>query len=434
MKSRRLPLSRVPFAIPLVAIAVSSAHAGPPPFQDARSLGMGGTGVAAARPSGAGPLNPSLLAADHDIRHDNVALSYPSVNGSYADNANVFGQIDDIGDTLDRGTEAFDQGNFSALQSEAGLLADQLEAVNGDAIRLDLGGGVLLARPSKDLAIGFHISGQVRRIAQAKVAQSDIVDLRKIAGASNLLEVQQELQRLEQNGELELDADGRTLGSDVFELGISFARAFDTPLGTVNVGATPKVVRMHTFNKAESVDEFDLSDLYGYNDSEFETKDTNFNLDVGASADLGPSDQWRIGASVRNVIPRTLKTVEDNGSPFFGQEKMSLDPLLTVGVAHRGPWHTVTADLDLTQNEGIGRTADRQYLSVGGELHLLDWLDVRAGARQNLASNAGQEGIKEETQYTGGLGLSPGPFRMEVGGFYSDEKEFGGSVEFGLAF
>jgi len=112
---------------------------------------------------------------------------------------------------------------------------------------------------------------------------------------------------------------------------------------------------------------------------------------------------------------------------------MKLDPLVTVGVAHTSSWHTLTADLDLTKNEGIGPTGDQQFVSVGGEFNVYDWVNVRAGARQNLASDTGQDGIEEETQYTAGLALSPWALRVELGALVSSE-EVGAAAELGMSF
>ncbi|MYL73169.1 conjugal transfer protein TraF, partial [Halobacillus litoralis] len=62
---------------------------------------MGGTGVAAARPSGAALFNPSLLAADHSGWNDGFSVTLPSVNARYAENEEVVDEIDEIQDTID---------------------------------------------------------------------------------------------------------------------------------------------------------------------------------------------------------------------------------------------------------------------------------------------------------------------------------------------
>ena len=450
MTSNLFRQSKLPLAITLFTAMAGSVQAAPPAFQDTRALGMGGTGVAAARPSGAGLHNPSLLAAEHSDWYDGFNMTLPSVNARFADDEDTIDQVDDVQDTIDEldailsGLDAdnLTQANISNAGEQAGRLESQLNALDGAAVRFDVGAGTLFAVPDRTLGVSLHITAQGRGTVEGTVSQDDTSPLGDLNEASNESDPQDALTQaqsalnelLDSDGRLrDLNSEGRVLASAVLEAGLSFAGTLDVANQPVQLGVTPKVQNLRTFDFVANVNTFDEDD---FDADEFETDETYFNLDMGASTTLGSADQWRFGAVVRNLIPRTLETAEDNGSELddrFQREEMRLDPMVTLGIAHQSAWHTITADIDVTQNKGIGQMADRQYLALGGEINLLDWVQVRGGVRQNIDGDTGGDGIEEETQFTGGLALSPWALRAEIGALVSNE-EVGGSAEFGLAF
>jgi len=58
---------------------------------------------------------------------------------------------------------------------------------------------------------------------------------------------------------------------------------------------------------------------------------------------------------------------------------------------------------------------------------------LRAGLRQNLASNNDNDGIEEDTQFTAGLGLNIVGVRIDIGALYSS-ADVGAALELGTAF
>ncbi|MBO6851056.1 MAG: conjugal transfer protein TraF, partial [Marinobacter sp.] len=162
-----------------------------------------------------------------------------------------------------------------------------------------------------------------------------------------------------------------------------------------------------------------------FDDDENETKDSGFNFDLGAAYSFGEQNEWNAGAVVRNVIPMDLDSVS-------GRE-MTLDPMVTAAIAYRGTFHVVTAELDLTKREAFGYEDDTQWLAVGAEFDAFRYAQLRAGIRQNLASNDNNDGIEEKTQLTAGIGLSPFGARLDIGMLFSD-AEVGAAIELGAAF
>ena len=444
--SALLRQSRLTLAVALVAATATSVQAAPPAFQDVRALGMGGTGVAAARPSGAALFNPSLLAADHSGWNDGFAVTLPSINARVAENEEVADEIDQIQDTVEQLETSINTAvnsnnpsfsDIEAAQNDAATLAEQLRSINQESMRVDAGVGTLFAIPSPKLAVGMHVNAQLRATVQGRIDDNDTGALQDFAdldpNTATRTDIENALAPIYDSNTDQVDSlqsDGRVLASAVSEIGLSIARRFSIQGQDVNIGVTPKMVQMRTFDYVQNVNDFDEDD---FDASDFETEDTHLNVDIGASTQLGAENQWQLGASIRNLIPQTLKTVENNNSLVYGQEEMKLDPQVTVGVAHSSSWHTLTADLDLTKNEGIGPAGDRQFVSLGGEFNVYDWVNVRAGARQNLASDTGDDGIEEETQFTAGLALSPWALRVELGALVSSE-EVGAAAELGMSF
>lgn len=61
---------------------------------------------------------------------------------------------------------------------------------------------------------------------------------------------------------------------------------------------------------------------------------------------------------------------------------------------------TTALDVDLTPASGFTSDSKRQFAAIGAEFNARKWAQLRAGYRQNLASNDG-------SAFTAGLGISP---------------------------
>lgn len=415
MKANRL--TRLSVAIGL-SLATSTALASPQQFLSSRSFAMGGTDVAVAHPASAGMTNPAMLAADHHQWSDDFGLILPSVNARFADEEETIDQIDDIQNTIDLVEQSANNADVSGTRNAAGLLKNQLDGLNRDTMRGDAGVGVGLAFPSSSsLSVGFFTSASLRATVRGNVTDNDLQQLEAIengtvdalVGGRNIGD--------------RLTSDGTVLASAVAEAGISFAKRFELANEQqLQVGISPKYVQMRTFEYVQAVSDFEDDD---FDADENETKDSGFNVDLGAVYTFGEEHQWNAGAVVRNVIPMDLESVS-------GRE-MTLDPLVTVGIAHHGDLHVLTAELDLTEKEAFGYEDDTQWLAVGAEFDAFRYMQLRAGVRQNLASNDDNDGIEEKTQFTAGIGLAPFGARLDIGALISD-SEVGAAIELGAAF
>ncbi|WP_375170908.1 conjugal transfer protein TraF [Marinobacter sp.] len=411
-------LSRLSLAIGL-SVATTSALASPQHFLSARSFAMAGTGVAAAHPADAVAKNPALMASRHHSWSDDLGLMLPSVNARVADEEDTGDQIDDIQDTIDDVERAINQANSGDAQDGAGRLREQLQGFDRDTVRANLGLGLALAFPSPGLSAGVFANANLTATARGEYDEDDDARLAAIeAGA------------LPANFRDSLESRGKILASAVTEVGIGFARAIQlADDNTLNLGLSPKFVKLQTFQYTETVSGFEDDD---FDNDQYRTEKNGFNLDLGAAYDFGEDREWTTAIVVKNLIPMELDSAQSN--PALEQERtLKLDPMVTAGIAHRGDYHVLTADLDLTKKEAFGYEDDTQWLALGAELDALRYVQLRAGIRHNLASNEDNDGIEEKTQYTAGLGLNLLGLRVDLGALFSD-ADVGASLELGTAF
>ncbi len=412
-------MSRLTLAIGL-SLAATTALAGAQKFQTARSLGMGGTGVAVAHPGTANSTNPAMLAAPQHSWADDFAIILPSINARVADEEETVDQIDDIQDTIDGMEDNINALNSAAAQQGAGQLRDQLKAFDEDTVRVDAGAGFSMAVPGPSLAVGIFTNASIRATARGEYDEADDARLAAIeAGAGTL----------DPNFADELESRGRVLASALAEVGVSFAHSLELASGSrLQLGVSPKYVQMRTFQYTRTVAEFEDDD---FDSGASETDKSGFNFDLGAAYAFGDSQQWNTGIAIKNVIPMELDSAASR--PDEDVRTYELDPLVTVGIAHTGDFHVVTADLDLTETKAFGFGDDTQWLAVGAEFDAFRYAQLRVGVRQNLASNDNNDGIEESTQLTFGIGLSPFGARLDIAGLVSD-ADTGAAIELGAAF
>lgn len=414
-------LTRLSLAISLT-MASTATLASPQSFLSARSFAMAGTGVAVATPADALVANPAMLAAEHHSWNDDFGLQLVSVNARLADEEDTVDQVDSIQDTIDRLEQAVDGLNQAEAQNQAGILRDQLQAFDRDTMRANVGLGLGLAVPSQGLSVGVFTNGNLTATVRGDYAASDDALLADL-----------------ENGTIPatpgvtdgLDSQGKILASAVAEVGISFARAIELANGQrLQLGLSPKYVNLQTFQYTETVSGFEDDDFDG---DQYQTDKSGFNLDLGAAYAFGDQQQWNAGAAVRNLIPMELDSAASR--PLLGEQvrTLELDPMVTVGLAHRGDYHVVTAELDLTEKKAFGYEDDTQWLAVGAEFDAYRYAQLRVGVRHNLASNDDNEGIEEKTQFTAGLGLNILGARLDLAALYSD-ADVGAAVELGTAF
>ncbi|QCF26840.1 conjugal transfer protein TraF [Hydrocarboniclastica marina] len=407
--------------------AAGSVQAAPPAFTDARALAMGGTGVASGRPSSASFYNPALLSIQHKHNQDDFNITLPSLNARVADDEDVIGQVDDLQDTIDQFNEAVESfqsgGSPENARDAARTMQSQLRDFNKDAMRADVGLSLSFQKPGKALGVGVFADASLRANARGEYADQDDAFLSGIIDGSRAIELIDTGDEDQVSNNYELRSQGRIVAAAMAEVGLTLSREFEIKGNALALGVSPKFVQLRTFDYIANVAAFDDED---FDAEDQETTKNGFNMDIGAAYTFGEHEQWVAGASIRNLIPMELKTVND--------QKVELNPQMTVGMAHRSDWHTLAIDLDLTKNEAFSFEDDTQWLSVGAEVDVFNSAQLRAGARHNIAHDSStSDGIAEKNQLTAGLAVSPFGMRFELAALLGD-GELGGGAELGFMF
>ncbi|MDK8463198.1 conjugal transfer protein TraF [Marinobacter sp. SS13-12] len=414
-------LTKLSLAIGL-SIATTSAMASPQAFMSARSFAMGGTGVAIAHPAAAGASNPAMMAAEHHDWSDDFGLILPSINARVADEEETVDQIDDIQDTIDRFQELDKSSSEAEARQTAGDLRQQLNEFDRDTVRIDAGLGIALAVPTDSISVGFFTNGNLRATVRGEFDERDDQYL-------EILETGTEAELLAADLDRDLQSRGSVLASAVTEIGISLATSIDLQNDSqLQIGVSPKYVQLRTYQYTQTVSGFEDDD---FDSDENETDKSGFNLDVGAAYAFGSRNQWNAGVVVKNLIPMELDSAANR--PTEEERTLELNPMVTAGIAHKGDFHVITAEMDLTKKEAFGYEDDTQWLALGAEFDAFRYAQLRVGVRQNLASNDDNDGIEEDTQFTAGIGLSPFGARLDIGALVSD-ADLGAAIELGAAF
>ncbi len=394
------------------------------PFEtfDPRILAMGGAGVAAATPASAPFFNPALLAASAPAR--DFDLHTPTITARVSDKGKARDEVDEIDELINRlddryqAAEAeFEQLRQSAtlfdlltgfrrlnqsLEREATLreiqrLERNLEDIDDDRGTVDAFAGLSVGVPGERFGVGVFASDQLYATAEARYADADRIYLDAAQAAVRIGGVP----LLPPEEALQSSIEWR--GATLLEAGVSFAFA---PAPNWAIGVTPKYQRVETFDYRQTVADADLDIDEGNKDFD------DMNVDVGLAGRFGGA--WRAGLVAKNLASRTYDTVRGN--------EIELQPQLRAGIAYEQLTWTLTADVDVLENDPLG-TLDSatQYVSVGGEVRAVPGLWLRAGARTNLADNQ-----TSETIGTVGLGLAAGPVQLDLAAGAGDEEYVAG--------
>lgn len=317
-----------------LAALSSTAIAAPFAVYDARSAGMGGTGVASAHISSATFYNPAMLAAQRD-EEDFALLLGAGVSAQ--DNNKLLDDIEAYNDAVDAGdSTAYEAAIDSAV------------------------GKKLTVQANAFLSLGF--AGETWSMAGSSNGYVQAIIGTTKAGAQGIYST--------------VDFTG----VEVSETAFSLARKF----GDFSVGITPK---------SQSVSSYDASALLSNNDDLGDIVDTatttgktdhgsTMNFDIGGVYKL--TENWKVGAVLRNALSEDYTTTLS--------KKISLEPQTRVGIGYTGDIVTFAVDYDIAKNDPIiAGGEETQYLNAGVELDLADFFQLRGGMSTNTANNAAED-------------------------------------------
>lgn len=354
----------------------SIANAVPFGMFDARTMAMGGVGVASGAQYAAFN-NPALLTTAEEV-HEWFAL-VPTLSKQIRD-------PDDVEDNL----TTFQQDTDTLPINQSKVQGD-LDALDGGSYSTSSNSAFVLAIPSRILSGAAFFN-----IYEASTAQP-------VIGGDNLA--------------TPVPTYNSTLaqrGLRVVENGISAARVIEAETGWMSnmaVGFSAKFLLIEGYGYSESLRTADI-DIKRSNSK----SGSQFDFDVGVLKEFGV---WKVGLVAKNIIPGTFK-YGSSGDAF------KIDPQVRVGFAYQNRHSVLELDVDLTENDPVGFDLPSQIAALGWEWQAWDWLALRAGYNQNLTGNEAGYGAA-------GFGLLIGTLQIDVAAYSGDEGE-GASAQLGLQF
>jgi hypothetical protein len=387
----------------VVVLSAFSYAAQAIPFTfEARSLGMGGVGVATADLATAAWANPAML-TNQPMDSDWSLLI--GVGAFVRDDDDLIGDVEDFQDADERREAAIDAGD---LPGEVRASLEMRKII----------GGIDQKIIAPEVTALFAIGASFEHFAMAISVRSDLIAGGVVTDISCSL-----LENIANPGSCSADE----LFSEEFnilnvegvlatEFGVSFAKDFQLWGRKVSIGIKPKIVELEAYTFEESIltidinddptDDDDLTD-----DDDREDLGTFETLDLGFALDL--SDSVRLGLSFRNLITDDFD---------LGNSTLNYDTEARIGVAYYNKYLTLAADLDLIENKPLlaNNSFDalvKQYLAVGAEFNAFKIVKFRLGASQNIASGI-SDGARD-VEYTAGVGIWLG-FNLDVAALLND--------------
>lgn len=390
-----------------LAIMSSQAQAAGTYF-DARNDAMGGVGVASSKYGTASLVNPALLSKSED--GDDVTIILPSIGVQATDKDDAIGAIDDVVSAYDAIKN--DNENPDVYRN----LQDKLENAKGKSVNANLGVNAVIAIPNKYVNTAVFANGYGAVSVHTNIDERDFETL------------DFSISRLDPNsgsidtGEIDsynsLKSEARATAAAIQDYGLSFSKTLDVKGYPVHVGVSPKIQVVNTVNYAVAIEDFDEGDIKA---SEYINTTNGFNADLGVAVD---AHNLTYGLSVRNIVPRSIDTKEVMGRTYTYEVK----PLVTAGVAYRGNWATVAADIDMTETSGFTHVKASQFAGVGVEVDAWKWAQLRAGYRTDLKGD-------QPNMITAGVGISPfGAVHLDIAGMIGSDESVGAAASLSFTF
>jgi len=393
---------------------------------DPRSLAMGGTGVASGDASNASYYNPALLSLTHE--DDDFNLVIPTVTAGYSDPKDLKDALDTYDDAnyetaLDNAISTYNTSstaaqlitNSATVATAAQNIKNGVNTLANKALVINANAGVLLAIPSKFIAVSVYTAGRAVGGVNLNVTTADNTLLQdyidtlscigNLGGSASVADVvacesgttdvinNSTGKFNNTNTANALTSTVQIRGAVITEVGISLAHKFKS-LNDMSLGITPKSLNVNTFDSALGVET-------GNTDIDKGRKDyTDANVDLGMAMKL--SEKVKVGLVAKNLISKDYKTILNN--------TVSVDTQYRAGIAYQNDWVLLAADADLTKNKGFGFENDTQNVAVGAEFDLYDTFQLRAGYSHNLENKT----EADDGSPSVGIGLSPFGIHLDL--------------------
>ncbi|WP_167850505.1 MULTISPECIES: conjugal transfer protein TraF [unclassified Escherichia] len=375
-------------------------------YMEASNDAMGGTGVASSHYCAAALANPALMTSA--TASDDFSMILPSVGVQVSDPDHLQSDVDAVKDAWDRYDAAL-SGAVAPLGAATDL-QHQLEKFKNTQVNVLASVGMVATVPNSQLPFALILKSWGTATVEGKVSDHDLQYLDDVT-KGKIIPTASDTDTLTSR------AYGRAAA--VSDVGIAIARTFETNGLRYSLGVTPKYQRVDLFNYNTTVQNYDSHDFRSH---EYRNNTPGINADIGFATEL--NEHWMLGLAGQNIVPRSIDTKEVNGL----KETFRIRPQVTAG----GSWHngivTTALDVDLTPASGFTHDTKRQFAAMGAEVNAWNWVQLRAGYRQNIASSEG-------SAFTAGIGISPfNMVHLDLAGLVGTDRTYGAVAQLSETF
>ncbi len=422
---------------------------------DARSMAMGGTGVAIAGSDVAALFNPALLSIAR--YSDDFTLMLPSIGLRVADPENLIDSIKDFqnGNAISglktsikdfkaaiatvKVTPTVD--NLKAVGTSAATVANsinnvstQIATLSNKPVIVDGNLSTVIGIPNKKFGVAFFANGTIAAGAMfqykdAAVFNSLAIIVSCFAAATAIVDPVLAATELAKCSEPEFaDASMQSSftirGVMLIEAGFAISREYRINGKNTAIGISPKMVQAQMFNLPIDINNKGLSN-FNKNDYIAHYNMPNFDLGIAQNFRTG----WRSGLVIKNVVPywQDFKRAPVPGAtPVASGEVLRLIPQVRAGVSHTNKWSIIALDVDLYRNDPVGLENKTQYIALGGELNAWNTAQLRAGYRVDMVDSV-------RNIVSLGVGFSPFGLHTDIA-LAGNRREIGLSFQLGFRF
>lgn len=364
----------------ILASSLTSTYAQAAPFGlEARSLGMGNVSVATADIATAALANPAMLSYQ-PLREDfSLLLSGGLMIDDSAGMIDALDRYQAINDQVLSAPVPVDVPSTNALIVDVNNLNVITDDINNKFIAPHGIFAGVVGFSGEEYSFAFSARSDVSAISGL-----DGYVLQPHIGSISLdTEIPAKLTEINNVANATRATSLVVLGVETTELGLSIAKNFELGGQKVSFGITPKVVsvkRTLSFTPIETVDTGNLLDSDDTSDLGEVTS-----LDAGVVVQM--SENTQVGLVIKNLIENDI-----DYNDIFGAGTISLSSQAKLGIAYRGDFFTIGADLDLMESESsitgaLIQSPKTKMLSVGAEINAWDVVQLRLGVQQNMADD-----------------------------------------------
>ena len=390
----------------IVAIlSLSALHAGEFHSLGGNSMSMGGAGVASASGSLAGYYNPALLTQTKGVEVS-IGVGLGIRENNVGEQINTIADLE-LTDIIERVANNAPIGKNSISDTQDIITAQNALRDIGDENGISIMPSAHLGVQYNNMAVGLYLTSDIAISADIDKEHTELI----VENGGNYYTYNAQTDRYgitnratyeSSSLEYALDTNLTTLGAKglaLVEIPISYAHAFDVPMGELSVGGSLKLMHGTTYTQTLSIDDKDGLDSDSLDKNQKDSD--NFGLDLGVLFKPTAISSLSVGLVAKNINAPAFDTADG------GEIKADLQ--LRTGVQYKlADSLEVAGDLDLTTNKTLINGYDSQMFGGGVNYHPFLGFALRVGAMTNLANS--NDGLI----YTAGLSIGFEKLNLDI--------------------